>query len=382
MIQHGPGGPPGFWVAGGPVQSYRGFMRASWKLDRCRRAVERLSEAALRWDVLSGELIAQLRPAIGFDGWCAALVDPATGLPATAIAEDSPVACCQRRFYQLEYQDPDFSTAEAADAGGRKVAVLSDVTRGDLARSRRWDELLRPAGTADELRAALEADGARWGSLTLYRAVRGRWFSDDEMRLMISLHSALSRAARAGWAAWPPAPADCEQEPATLLATAAGTITDATPAAGTWLARLGPRPQSGYSLVYALLARLTADINRNPGGASSASLVTRTADGHWAELHAAPLTGTGRAGPHVAVTVQPALPARIRAVLTRAHALSDREGQVARLVLDGRPVADIAAALYISPHTVRDHLKAIYRKTRSHTRHELAARLSGYGPAS
>ena len=69
-------------------------------------------------------------------------------------------------------------------------------------------------------------------------------------------------------------------------------------------------------------------------------------------------------------------------MLIRAHALSGREVQVARLLLEGRPVGDIAAALFISPHTVRDHLKAIYRKTRSHTRHQLAARLSGYGPAS
>jgi hypothetical protein len=173
-------------------------MRASWKLDRCRRAVERLSEPELRWEVFSGELIAQLRPAVGFDGWCAALADPDTGLPAVAVAEDSPVACCQRRFYQLEYQIPDISTEEAPAPCGRPVAVLSDVTGGDLARSRRWDELLRPAGTADELRAALEADGTRWGSLTLYRAAPGGWFPDDETRLVGSLHSAATRRNAAG----------------------------------------------------------------------------------------------------------------------------------------------------------------------------------------
>jgi DNA-binding CsgD family transcriptional regulator len=99
-------------------------------------------------------------------------------------------------------------------------------------------------------------------------------------------------------------------------------------------------------------------------------------------LHAAPLTGVGGAGRHIAVTIRLALPARMRAVLTRAHALSDRERQVALLVIEGRPVADIAAALCISPYTVRDHVKAIYRKTRSHTRHQLTARLSGYGPAN
>lgn len=88
-------------------------------------------------------------------------------------------------------------------------------------------------------------------------------------------------------------------------------------------------------------------------------------DGQWAELHAAPLTGISPSGQHVAVGVRPAPPTRIRALLTRAYQLSDREREVARLVLDGLEVADIAAALYISPHTVTDHLKAILGKTRS-----------------
>ena len=360
---------------------YRGPVAASWKLDRCRRAIERLSQSGLRWDVFSGEMIPLLRRAVGFDGWCAGLTDPATGLPATAIAEDSPVTGCQRRFWQLEYQVPDFSKEEALVASDRPVAVLSDMTRGDLARSHRWDELLRPAGTADELRAALTVGHMRWGSLTLYRAAPGRPFSAAEADLVDSLHAPVSIAARSGWTAWPPAPADSDECPATLIATAEGTLIDATPTAGSWVARLGgPHPESGHSLMYALAARLTADANRDPRPArrSSASLVTRTTDGQWAELHAAPLTGNGRSGEHIAITVRPALPARIRALLTHAYALSGRERQVAQLALDGLQVPGIAATLYISPHTVRDHLKAIFRKTRSHTRHELTARLSGY----
>jgi len=358
-------------------------VTASWKLDRCREAIERLSEARLRWDVLSGELITHLRRAVGFDGWCASLSDPATGLPSTAITEDSPVATCQRRFWQLEYGCPDVGAHDLHAAGARRVAVLSSVTGGDLARSRRWDELLRPAGTADELRAALTIGAMRWGSLTLYRATPRGWFSEDEEHLVHNLHGPLSTAARKGWTAWPPSDAERDTkdaEPATVVATADGAFTGATPTARDWIARLGPHPVAAYSLMYALLARLAADTNRNPHQPSSASLLTRTSDGQWAELHAAPLASTSGPGQHVVVSIGLARTARTMAVLVHAYALSGRERQVARLMLDGQRVAEIAAALHVSPYTVRDHLKAIFRKTRSHTRHQLAARLGGYEP--
>ena len=141
---------------------------------------------------------------------------------------------------------------------------------------------------------------------------------------------------------------------------------------------------SGYTMVYALLARLAADMNSDPAGRAgdraALSAVTRTADGRWAVLHAAPLTGRGGGARHAAVTIQPAPPTRVRTVLLHAYALTERERQVATLTIDGMPPKEIAAALYISPHTARDHLKAIFRKTRSHTRQELAARLGGAAP--
>jgi DNA-binding CsgD family transcriptional regulator len=54
--------------------------------------------------------------------------------------------------------------------------------------------------------------------------------------------------------------------------------------------------------------------------------------------------------------------------------LTRREEQVLGLILDGRRVSSIARSLYLSEHTVRNHLKAIFRKLGAHSQVELLDR--------
>jgi DNA-binding CsgD family transcriptional regulator len=57
-----------------------------------------------------------------------------------------------------------------------------------------------------------------------------------------------------------------------------------------------------------------------------------------------------------------------------AEALTKREEDVLLLLLDGRRVSSIARSLYLSEHTVRNHLKAIFRKLGAHSQTELLDR--------
>jgi DNA-binding CsgD family transcriptional regulator len=50
-------------------------------------------------------------------------------------------------------------------------------------------------------------------------------------------------------------------------------------------------------------------------------------------------------------------------------------------VIDGLSTDDIAAALFLSRRTVRDHLKAIFAKTGVTRRGDLIAALAGQAPA-
>lgn len=61
------------------------------------------------------------------------------------------------------------------------------------------------------------------------------------------------------------------------------------------------------------------------------------------------------------------------------HQLSPREHDVLRLLVQGFNTRGLADRLGISPHTVRDHLKNVFRKTSTRSRSELLSALAGAG---
>jgi len=62
-----------------------------------------------------------------------------------------------------------------------------------------------------------------------------------------------------------------------------------------------------------------------------------------------------------------------------AEPLSSRECDVLRELAGGRSKAQIAAALYLSPHTIDSHLRTIYRKLHVNTAAEATAKAVRYG---
>ena len=235
--------------------------------------------------------------------------------------------------------------------------------------------MLGPAGLGDQLGAPLAADGVDWAYLALYRDGGRAWFNPGDAAFVASVAPMLAVRLRSGLRHTTPASTD-PAEPGTIIVDHDLKLLTATSHAWRWIARLGlakagdTEPLPGF--IYAMLARLAHTTQPD----QTAQVRLQAADGTWVLVHAAPLTG-----PHVdsgyAITDQTAPAADLTGVLMPAWNLTPREREVAALIIEGRSSDDIAASLFLSPHTVRDHTKAIFGKVGVHNRRHLTAALTG-----
>jgi DNA-binding CsgD family transcriptional regulator len=75
----------------------------------------------------------------------------------------------------------------------------------------------------------------------------------------------------------------------------------------------------------------------------------------------------------VAVTLRDATPPETFDHLCRFHGLTRREREVVAAVIGGLDTRAITERLFISRHTVQDHLKSVFEKVGVHSRRELLA---------
>ncbi len=133
--------------------------------------------------------------------------------------------------------------------------------------------------------------------------------------------------------------------------------------------------------VYAVVARAAAVAEGRERGPASVRL--RAASGRWLSVHASALRNP-RGGPApIAVTIEPAKSSQIAPIIVEAYCLTAREQQITQAVARGLSNQEIAAELFLSAHTVRDHLKAVFAQVGVGSRGELVAKLFAdhYGPA-
>ena len=90
-------------------------------------------------------------------------------------------------------------------------------------------------------------------------------------------------------------------------------------------------------------------------------------------LHGVSLVANGAR--RAAVIIEPAHPARISPLLMSAYGLTEREQEVTRLVLRGDSTAQIADELFVSTHTVQQHLKRVFEKTGVRSRRDLVGKV-------
>ena len=332
------------------------------------------------------EVVGQLQRAIGFDRWCWPTSDPTTQLPGPGLAVHDYGPHLPRALAR-EYSGDDLGTKLDAAHGLTPAISLSRATGRDLARSARWDEVLRHAGIGDVVVLACRDRFGSWGWLELYRDGEQQPFSGEELRLLAQLAPSFGAVLRR----WSTAPAPAQRNGTTGAGvtgsgvrgsgvTGAGVIVldedlrliGQTDSAAAWIAALPAAAMfaSWHILppaVYAAAARARA------GHLDGAHMIERSAAGEWVEIEAAQVRETH----DIAVTIRAAPVARVADQVSRAYGLSVREREVVALVTAGHDTDGIARALTISTWTVQDHLKSVFDKLGIHSRREALTRLSG-----
>jgi DNA-binding CsgD family transcriptional regulator len=338
--------------------------------DRLRdriRALAREDPCPEAFIVQTGRLLAE---ELVFDGWCLFTCDPESTLPTGGAVEGFPHWAC-RPFWDNELQDADFNKFNVLARSHDPVAVLSETTDGDLGRSPRHRRIYQPMGVVDELRAVFCDGSACWGCMVLVRSAAAGSFEADEAQLVRDLvpqitcglrqsvlHSTLEASASAA---------------AVVILGPDGRIASMTDGASAWVEEL---VTEGGLLELELPTVITVAASRARRGTrpTRGSMRSRGRSGRWFVIDAAPLEAADGEG-QVAVTIQPARPGDLLPILLEAYGFTDRELQIVVMLARGLATKQIARQLYLSPHTVRDHLKAIFDKAGVNSRGELVGKL-------
>ena len=305
-----------------------------------------------------------LRPHVSYGIASWSTHDPATALFTSCTmtgVEKNPEG--EAALFRCEFTAGEPASYRSLIGGNDSVAILSEVTGGDLDRAARYRSIFGPFGFTDELRAVLWAGGTAWGSATLLR-FDGRFSERDaEAVTTIARHAAdgIRLALLRGAATRPEAVA---QPPGIFAVDPTGRLTALTAPADHWLG-IGKA-----DLVTAVMAAAAA-IRSQPNWAGASSRLM-LGDGMTLAIHASAVSQGDDA---VAVIVERARPAEVSAMLVDAYRLTPRQRDVLGQILLGRSMTKLAHSLGISEHTAQDHRKAIYSSMGVASRSELAALL-------
>lgn len=339
-------------------------------------SITRLCAKGLPGSDLFVQLSRQLRRAVAFRTAAWVPVDPMTLLPMPGLVLQAGHDHAGQ-LIRNEYFEPD--VAKFREIARRRVPVqtLWQATGGQLHRSTRYRTIQSKLGYGDDLRMVFRAGRTAWGVACLARAAADPPFSPGEISFLARVSEPVARGLRLSHLLTGGRPAD-PAPPGVLVLGDDDGIISLTDAARQWLAQLPPDRARGLDLPAAIIsvaAEARALAAARPGTGIPTGHI-RTSAGSWLRLHAARLEP---AGPHgagqTAVILEPARPADLSPLLLDLHELTGRERQITQLLLRGLPTADIAQELFISRHTLGDHVKAIFAKLGVTSRPELTALL-------
>jgi DNA-binding CsgD family transcriptional regulator len=347
-------------------------MAMSAESARSLQRVERICESGADARTLRLRLLDEIRQTIWFDSYAWLLTDPQTSVGSAPLA-DVPCLPELPRLIRLKYLTEINRWTTLASP---PVALLREATAGDLSLSLLWRDLLSGYEVVDMASLVFRDRFGCWGFLDLWRAGTSAPFSQAEAGWLADIAGPVTAALRRSQAhafvigTWAAA---LRTGPVVLLLSAGLNVLKQTPETQDYLRALVPPdddrppiPASAYNVAAQLLAA-EAGVDLNPPWAR----VYRPG-GLWLTLRAARIGDAEPGRDHdIAVTIEQTSPPERVALFARAFAFSARESELAGHLTTGASTTEIASRMFLSEHTVQDHLKSVFAKTSTHSRRAL-----------
>jgi DNA-binding CsgD family transcriptional regulator len=345
---------------------------------RSRERVADVCDSVSDARTLRLRLLDEIRRVVGFDAYAWLLTDPETSVGSAPLA-DVPCLPELPRLIHLKYLTGvnRWTTLHSVP-----VALLQEATSGDPSRSLLWRDLLVRYGIGDVASVVFRDRFGCWGFLDLWRSGTLARFSRAEAAFLADIAGAVTMALRRSQANAfaEAAPRDPRRlGPVVLLLSSDLEVLRQTPETQEYLRILVPPaedrppiPASAYNVAAQLLA-VEADVDGNPPWAR-----VHLSDGMWVTLRAARIgdNGSGEAR-DIAVTIEQTSPSERAALFARAFGFSARESELLSHLVTGTDTRELARRMFLSEHTVQDHLKSIFAKTSAHNRRTLLSRALG-----
>ena len=338
---------------------------------RARREIAALAGTGLGVSELHAAAIRVIEHRVGAELTCWASIDPENLVISSMTSGDARIPIeYEPMLAAAEYSGSEPQAYATLARSRIDSATLADMSAHDRARCARLNTVWRPLGLDAELRVMFRTDATCWGAAGMVRARSA--FSGRETEFLLAVAPAIAAATRLavrlearGWASGGP--------PAVVVVGLDGRLRAITPTAAEWQERFNMITPDRFRTMMQVMA---SGARASTTGGFRARL--RDAYGNWAFLEASPLTGADD-DDQVAVTIAPASGDHLLGLLLAAYGLSARERDVCREVIGGHSTTEIAHHLFISTHTVQDHLKSIFGKVGVRSRGELVARLRPEG---
>ncbi len=337
--------------------------------------VERIGAAGNDLRTLRLRLLDELRRVVPFDAYAWVTTDPETAVGSSPLA-DVPALAELPALVRLRYGTPLNRWTTLVDD---PVALLFRTTGGRLDRSQLWRELLHRYDVSDVASVVFRDRFGCWAFLELWRT-GGRVFDPEDAAVLRGLVAPVTAALRRCQArTFDSPPTASLPGPVVLLLSPRLDVLRQTPGTVDPLRILVPRddggppvPAGAYNVAAQLLA-VEAGVDRNEPRARE-----HLADGLWLTLRAARLESAGQAGPgDIAVTVEQCAPLDRLGLFARCSGLTEREHELLAHLAAGEDTREVAGRMFVSAHTVQDHLKSVFDKTGTRSRRALLARAVG-----